>query len=351
MPTVACVKCWLNVKFAYRVQQTILETDRKLRDVAKNQKTDVEKVVFLKSESKEIVDIQDEFESKEFRELQSPIEPCEVIVIKNEDNFELNEASQQTVSQELIESFENSAKTANIILDNSQTKCAICGDNISDNSMPGHIRDHFFSEQTCECGEIFDNITLYQEHFAKEHSDTESQTWTCETCFLTFKYKSLYNLHIQSAHQHKLVILREKVYADEPNTPSPKKTKPRTSTNRSSSGNNKNEIFKCDECLKQFTSEQQYFTHLKQHERKKCPICQAEITRYNFNKHVTMHSAGPSICHLCGVTCKNFDSLRGHLYYTHSKNTFPCEICGQTFKKKYSRLMHIKKEHTGLYIY
>lgn len=105
----------------------------------------------------------------------------------------------------------------------------------------------------------------------------------------------------------------------------------------------------CPECGKTFPEEERrrYEVHLKVHKRKKCEICDAMITISNLKKHVLSHTAGPSVCHLCGATCKNHDSLRGHLYYTHSTNEFPCGQCDKVFKKSYSRLLHIRKEHTG----
>ncbi|CAG9836695.1 unnamed protein product [Diabrotica balteata] len=108
--------------------------------------------------------------------------------------------------------------------------------------------------------------------------------------------------------------------------------------------------FTCETCNLNFSDRRTFTRHNRKHEKGKCDICGRLIRSDNMRKHVRMHTAGPSKCSLCGATCKNFESLRGHIFHYHKHNAeqYVCEECGKGFRMKYTFFLHKKKAHMGL---
>nr|CAI5837626.1 unnamed protein product [Callosobruchus analis] len=105
----------------------------------------------------------------------------------------------------------------------------------------------------------------------------------------------------------------------------------------------------CKECNVSFTRKHAYTLHCEKHKKNKCDICNKFIRRDNFKKHLLVHASGPSVCKMCGVTYKNFESLRSHTYQRHSdRSGYVCEECGAKFRSKYYLLLHKTKVHTGV---
>lgn len=106
----------------------------------------------------------------------------------------------------------------------------------------------------------------------------------------------------------------------------------------------------CEICNLKFTYKSEFNLHKNKHKKSKCQICNAVIRTDNFRKHLMLHNAAPMNCKICGTTCKNIESLRGHIYYQHKMqpDTYVCEECGKKFRTKYKFSLHKKKEHTGL---
>nr|CAI5832459.1 unnamed protein product [Callosobruchus analis] len=108
--------------------------------------------------------------------------------------------------------------------------------------------------------------------------------------------------------------------------------------------------YSCDVCNISFSNKPAYTLHSNKHKKTKCEICNRVTRSDNFRKHLMLHSSGPSVCNLCGATCKNIESLRGHMFYQHrnSSDAYVCEECGKRFKIKYKFLLHKTKVHTGI---
>ncbi|XP_074037588.1 uncharacterized protein [Leptinotarsa decemlineata] len=106
----------------------------------------------------------------------------------------------------------------------------------------------------------------------------------------------------------------------------------------------------CEICNLSFLDKPSYNLHNAKHKKTKCHICSRMIRSDNIKKHIMLHTAGPSVCQMCGATCKNIESLRGHIFYQHksSAEQYVCEECGQGFRIKYKFLLHKKKAHMGL---
>lgn len=112
----------------------------------------------------------------------------------------------------------------------------------------------------------------------------------------------------------------------------------------------KTDPFVCEICNLEFAYRSEFTLHKNKHKKSQCEICNALIRTDNFRKHLMLHSAEPMNCKLCGTTCKNIESLRGHIYYQHKMkaDTYVCEECGKKFRTKYKFSLHKKKEHTGI---
>ncbi|VEN48043.1 unnamed protein product [Callosobruchus maculatus] len=105
--------------------------------------------------------------------------------------------------------------------------------------------------------------------------------------------------------------------------------------------------YTCRECNISFTRKSAYRVHCAKHKKTKCHICEKFIRSDNFNKHLLVHTSGPSLCNLCGAQLKNSESLRCHISKNHNSSRFVCEECGKKFKIKYNLIRH-KKVHTGI---
>uniref|UniRef100_A0A6P7GA55 Zinc finger protein 724-like isoform X3 n=1 Tax=Diabrotica virgifera virgifera TaxID=50390 RepID=A0A6P7GA55_DIAVI len=108
--------------------------------------------------------------------------------------------------------------------------------------------------------------------------------------------------------------------------------------------------FTCETCNLTFSDKPTFNLHSLKHKKSKCHICGRFIRSDNIKKHIMLHTAGPSVCSICGATCKNIESLRGHIFYQHKSKAeqYICEECGKTFRVKYKFLLHKKKAHMGL---
>lgn len=124
------------------------------------------------------------------------------------------------------------------------------------------------------------------------------------------------------------------------------KKRPRT---KRDSGPTKN--YKCPVCDIEFEGNRYaYNLHMCKHKKSECKLCGIWIRSDNMAKHLECHTSGPRICDLCGTTCKNVESLRGHIFYMHRKSAdeYKCDQCEKSFRMKYKLDLHKKKEHIGL---
>ncbi|CAH1983895.1 unnamed protein product [Acanthoscelides obtectus] len=104
----------------------------------------------------------------------------------------------------------------------------------------------------------------------------------------------------------------------------------------------------CKICRISFSNTDSFYRHSLKHKKAQCSICNLVLMKTNMKKHMLRHKDTPAICHLCGLTYKNVESLRTHIYYQHLEvNAFICEECGRKFKKQSALNVHKNKVHTG----
>ncbi|CAG9836693.1 unnamed protein product [Diabrotica balteata] len=135
-------------------------------------------------------------------------------------------------------------------------------------------------------------------------------------------------------------------------------TEGREKTNQPNPQKEENEIqkriestgFTCEICNLSFSDKPAFNLHSLKHKKSQCHICDRFIRTDNIKKHITLHTAGPSVCSICGATFKNFNCLRCHIfhYHKHTAQQYICEECGKGFRRKHSFLLHKKKVHMGL---
>ena len=51
---------------------------------------------------------------------------------------------------------------------------------------------------------------------------------------------------------------------------------------------------------------------------------------------------GPLGCDRCNTKWASISALQKHIAEAHKIIVYPCEICGKTFKNRYTRVAHIK---------
>ncbi|CAH1974081.1 unnamed protein product [Acanthoscelides obtectus] len=358
IPQKACIKCLLNLKLAFQIQQKFLHSYKWLTEhlsemgdtkpditstlcMSKGISKEADVDIANKSEDgptneKDVCDVKVEDESsceadpsknEQLEKTEGVVDSANEAISREPTSMDTTDETQHANVPEIVIS-ENARKASDVpsFLDTiSLGKCVICG--LKD-ATTKHVRGHYDLRYKCEyCYVFLGNIKEYGKHMADNHKQMDM---VCPSCGLSFRYACLYNLHRANAHVNPKNRLRNRrVTADEVNDIE------------------KHKVHDCKECGKCFFTEAKFLTHIKIHQRVKCPICEREVGRQNYYTHYKMHSASQLVCHLCGAVVKNISSFRGHLYYTHSQRSLPCEHCGKVFKKKYALTLHTKKEHTG----
>lgn len=334
--TDSCAKCWLDLKLAYHIQQTFVEADKRFQDLGMQCPPKIEPVSPLHEPASLLHqppspqhEPSDNIESIE--SFTSLFQVQENPSIKNEVNDDDDDDLRRYpevifIQADEVDTIENS------------TVCPLCGLTFQNNdTFYNHISSHYNEPQHCtDCSLPLPSISAYWHHIETKHPKEMKKPYYCGKCKLSFRYRPFFNMHLLALHP----------------APIRRSPKPRIKKNHKKLIDDiddelLNENLSCNQCNKVFYTKSTFRNHVKGHMRRACPICGAKITIYNLTKHVKLHKSGPAVCHLCGITAKNHESLRGHMYYTHSQKRLTCEECGRVFKKLYSYKMHIKKEHTG----
>ncbi|XP_076272053.1 zinc finger protein 639-like isoform X1 [Rhynchophorus ferrugineus] len=209
-----------------------------------------------------------------------------------------------------------------------QMECTVCGAKVGRYYLPIHMKSHTDGSQKCPiCQQVLKNKRTLKFHIDTVHNCNTNHTNSQQICYVcgkNLKCARILKRHLRNLHK----IGYTKLISKETPSSSPLE-------------------YQCSECGKQFLDRQKYMSHFNNHRKEECPICKQTVSRFNYTKHVRLHSEGPENCRLCGVTCKNSESLRGHMYYTHSTKEYTCSTCDKCFKSNFYRKMHIKLHHTG----
>ncbi|XP_077297458.1 uncharacterized protein LOC143919140 [Arctopsyche grandis] len=112
---------------------------------------------------------------------------------------------------------------------------------------------------------------------------------------------------------------------------------------------NREKPFKCDNCLKSFSSKYELVSHLRSHTEEKpykCEICLKSFTR---NSHLQVHKKlhtgiRPHKCEVCLKSFTQKSHLRTHEKLHTGIKPHKCDTCLKSFKHKYQLVSH-KKLH------
>lgn len=101
--------------------------------------------------------------------------------------------------------------------------------------------------------------------------------------------------------------------------------------------------FPCDQCSFVTPDRIVLATHKKTTHYLKgvCSICGKTMRKDNLGKHIRNHTSDYS-CNECGITLKNYDTLRSHMY-KHKGQELHCEFCGKVFYYHGDLNRHVKR--------
>jgi len=107
----------------------------------------------------------------------------------------------------------------------------------------------------------------------------------------------------------------------------------------------------CDTCGKELSNKYALKRHMEFHEgiTVKCTICDKDISRPNFDKHLKFHQGDKSFaCDICEYTFVTSCDLKRHKY-THIDNDarpHKCSDCGIKYSRPYLLKLHYTNTHT-----
>jgi len=111
----------------------------------------------------------------------------------------------------------------------------------------------------------------------------------------------------------------------------------------------KPDIFKCQECSKNFSSEEKLERHGKMHVEGgvfPCGKCSKSFsTQKRVKKHMRSHMEFANKCDVCEKSFQNMGALMLHRNIHLDQKPFKCETCGKDFSQKGNLKTHMQKHH------
>ncbi|KAF2879545.1 hypothetical protein ILUMI_26629 [Ignelater luminosus] len=209
----------------------------------------------------------------------------------------------------------------------------------------------------------------------KEHMETHSNQFICETCNMNFKKVLDYILHLRLHNSEEVfncVMCEFKTDSVNDIT---------THVNCLHSQNNQykcktcgkefqmlswfqehknyhngDKPFECDFCLKKFFYSRYLTAHKNSIHKEdiklppnthECVICNKKYQHKNsLDLHMNVHTGNVAICDICGKILASKEKLRFHMRIHTGYKPFSCSFCGKCFTKK-SILIEHERVHTG----
>ena len=109
------------------------------------------------------------------------------------------------------------------------------------------------------------------------------------------------------------------------------------------------DMFKCQECNKNFSSEEKLERHGKMHVEGgvfPCGKCSKSFsTQKRVKKHMRSHMEFANKCDVCEKSFQNMGALMLHRNIHLDQKPFKCETCGKDFSQKGNLKTHMQKHH------
>lgn len=218
--------------------------------------------------------------------------------------------------------------------------------------LASHLQMHI-NVPTCEkCGETFRTNRKLQSHQKVAHA-------ICDICNLDLRRKKLKPVDVWShAQQHLL--------SSDPNKPAPficdlcgKTVKDRNRFKAHIKYTHYDNVASvCESCGLSFRFKHQYTEHKRiQHpngsQKVPCEICGVAIRNNDkaMQAHIeNVHRAQPTLCPVCGLTCKSKKAMQTHYKRNHTEKKYVCRICSKAFSMG-KRLKEHEAIHLGVSLY
>ena len=109
------------------------------------------------------------------------------------------------------------------------------------------------------------------------------------------------------------------------------------------------DIFKCQECNKNFSSEEKLERHGKTHVEGggfPCGKCSKSFSNQKrLKKHMRAHMEFTNNCDVCEKSFQNMGTLALHRNIHLDQKPFKCQTCGKDFSQKGNLKTHMQKHH------
>ena len=187
-------------------------------------------------------------------------------------------------------------------------------------SLTEHLNLHTGKQlhQCQHCTKVFTRADKLRIHQLSQHPELSNpgevalskSRHKCDSCDMTFAYKSYLTAHIKIVHE---------------------KAKP----------------FSCETCGKKFAKQHRLKEHLPIHSGEKafkCEICKKEFSRKQTLKNHMKYHTGENLfpCDMCGQEFNVRVNLVEHMRVHTGEKLFECHKCGKKFARKYSYKVHMR---------
>ena len=311
-----CLKCSLNLKLAFKIQQNMLKAEQRFHQqiplVAKKE------CDFIENTKSEILE-------QTPQELIKSDHTCDICGKENPSSLMLNK-HKYNVHQTV--------------------ECPKCLKKITRPSFKRHILRHNDADLLQIPKRVFAKVD-----YVPPQPKEELQEYVCDVCGKSKPTSATLKKHKRNAHVFKeCPICKKKVTQTgfKRHLEAHEKRVVRAAQKAEQELAKKQE-YTCDICGKKVFSKDGYRRHkYNVHLTGECPICKKKISKINLKRHIERHNDPLIVCELCGLSFKQPD-LRIHHYNVHQNRSYKCEFCDKVFKTRMSKSDHENRHHLGIF--
>ena len=296
-------------------------------------------------------------------------------------NLQINQENANYICTSCNTTFSEESETINHVCD-SKIKCEFCPKVfVNIHKMKKHVKNvHKCKKYTCKyCNHTLKVARELKIHIIEKHEHQNGVK--CDFCTKVLASESRKKQHIAISHvkvkDHICELCPDKAYSRksglmdhmrENHCQNGKKEYPCEHCNKSLSTlrllknhmklHLENGVHVCQFCNKSFNRAfvlKQHINIVHEGIRYQCNYCEMNYTTVaNLRQHIrAIHQGLKIMCSFCFKPFNSDNCLKKHLKKMHnvkkniipSESKFDCEICGKSFKKINSKIMHVKRAH------